>query len=76
MGRDLSLSVHGRLSVHFKNVYWVLGRRAYAELADYFPSVAVAEKELSAARTSGCPNGVLGTKFLAQARCMVDVDPN
>lgn len=37
-------------------------------LADYFPSVTVAEKELSPARTSGCPNGVLGTKFLAQAR--------
>lgn len=36
------------------------------ELADYFPSVAVAEKELSAARTSGSPNAVLGTKFLAQ----------
>lgn len=37
------------------------------EPADYFPSVAVAEKDLSAARTPGCPNDVLGTKFLAQA---------
>lgn len=37
------------------------------DLADYFPSVAVAEKDLSPARTPGCPNDVLGTTFLVQA---------
>lgn len=36
LGRDLPLSVHWGLSVHFKNVYWVFGRRVYARAGRLF----------------------------------------